>query len=435
MSCKPMHSPRPHFGLALLLAALLPTTGCGKQGDPLPPLRTIPAPAQELAVQQRGSELMISFEYPNRTTSGAALAGIDEIELWQLERAAILPPPPPPPAEETAEEEAPQEAAPEEPAAEIEASGEGSNDAEEPVPPASESASDPPAEDPTAQYQLPSVEAREFAGAATRRLSLRGEDLQDAVEGSRIALRLPYTPSVDEGSEEAGDTTPTALLLAVRTRTAEGETSGFSNFAGIIPRVPPPAVTALTVEEQPDGVQLSWTFEDAADDTYAGGVPGFAIYRRDASSRGFDEPLQLVGDKQRRFKDLDATYGKRYVYSVTRVAQRRPRIESAIGAAREVAFEDRFAPPDPTGVVGLSEQGRIRLLWNAVDAPDLAGYRVYRRDTGMTEWTALTRGPVQATEYVDTGLAVGQSLDYRVTALDAIGNESAGEDVITAPVR
>src|SRR5260370_1296673 len=63
--------------------------------------------------------------------------------------------------------------------------------------------------------------------------------------------------------------------------------------------------------------------------------------------------------------------------------------------------------------------------WRQSEAPDLAGYMVYRRGAATGEFVRLTAKPIATTSYVDTTVASGQAYDYRVTAIDQAGNESA----------
>ena len=54
----------------LVLAAAL---GCGKRGDPLPPLARTPQPVKDFSIGQRGPELEIRYTAPRTTTGGARL--------------------------------------------------------------------------------------------------------------------------------------------------------------------------------------------------------------------------------------------------------------------------------------------------------------------------------------------------------------------------
>ena len=67
------------LGIALMLVA--PLVGCGKKGDPLPPLSTAPAAATELEVQQQGAVLIFDQEYPQSTVSGTILSGLSALEV------------------------------------------------------------------------------------------------------------------------------------------------------------------------------------------------------------------------------------------------------------------------------------------------------------------------------------------------------------------
>ena len=61
----------------LVLAAAL---GCGKRGDPLPPLARTPQPVRDFAVAQRGPDLEIRYTAP-RTTTGGVRLDIHAVEI------------------------------------------------------------------------------------------------------------------------------------------------------------------------------------------------------------------------------------------------------------------------------------------------------------------------------------------------------------------
>src|SRR4051812_39125353 len=71
--------------LGLLLAAAL---GCGKQGPPLPPLRTVPAATQDLHVRQQGTRALFELTYPKTTAGGVALDGVTAVEVWEAVQPA-----------------------------------------------------------------------------------------------------------------------------------------------------------------------------------------------------------------------------------------------------------------------------------------------------------------------------------------------------------
>jgi len=60
----------------------------------------------------------------------------------------------------------------------------------------------------------------------------------------------------------------------------------------------------------------------------------------------------------------------------------------------------------------------VELRWDPSPAPDLAGYRVYRRRTGEAKPLVLTPELVNKPYFVDTQAVQGQTYYYSVTAVD-----------------
>lgn len=94
--------------------------------------------------------------------------------------------------------------------------------------------------------------------------------------------------------------------------------------------------------------------------------------------------------------------------------------ESAKSAIVSYSSPDTIPPPVPTGLHATSDSSSIHLYWDVVNAPDFAGYRVYRN--GALAYTSTYAGLIN---FNDTSLASGTSYSYQVTAYDTSGNESA----------
>lgn len=95
-----------------------------------------------------------------------------------------------------------------------------------------------------------------------------------------------------------------------------------------------------------------------------------------------------------------------------------------LNAARALGVDvgpDGLAPPAPTALTAVGSPGRVDLSWTASSAADLEGYRVYRR-SGASTWTVVDE-PTGASAAL-TGLAVGETVTLRVTAVDRSGEES-----------
>ena len=93
--------------------------------------------------------------------------------------------------------------------------------------------------------------------------------------------------------------------------------------------------------------------------------------------------------------------------------------------ARHLAERNAF-PAAPTSVVASRNDAHsIRVRWTASGAPDIAGYRVYRRASTLAAFELVGTTGAGASSYLDGGLATGTRYYYRVTAIDQAGGESA----------
>lgn len=347
-----------HLGALLLIVFLMvPLVACGKKGPPLPPVRTIPIQIQDLALRQQGSLMMLDMAYPTSTIAGTALGGVDAVELWVLTK---------------------------------------------PLGPEGE----PPTAEPT-----------EFRAGAGELMVLRGSELQSAIVGSRIQIRLP----LEMPEKETGD------VYAVRTTKGE-EVSAFSNRVTLVPTEPPPSPSRLTAEARARGVLVGWEHEGEAE--------GFQVFRRDATERGYGDPVRREPGDAREALDTTAQYGHRYIYTVRTVGSETPLVLSEPAGEREIEYLDRFPPPLPKNLVALPERGGVRLRWEASDAPDVRGYRIYRTDpTQRGEWHLLFEDPLDALEYYDRGLSSGVKFSYRLQVVDQVGNESDSSAPVSATAR
>jgi hypothetical protein len=373
----------------LCLLALAVLQGCGKQGNPAPPFRTVPAKTADLKVRQQDGRLLLDFTFPQTTASGTALGGLSTVEVWEAVQ----------PAPRTGK----------------------------PAP----------------------IDPRVFQTAAALKLSIGQKDLPAVTFGSRVLIPIdiplpepaPAAPTPAPTATPTPTPTPTtptvatnppnaqARFYAVRTISATGEKSDFSNQVAIIPGIPPAAPERLSVTGRPDGVLVEWSGTD--------GATGYNIYRRGAEERSLGQPIHAAGAEERSWVDTGARMGQAYIYGVTAMAGQDPLIESNVASEQEIRFQDRFPPPPPLELVALAEaQGggsRVRLIWRASEAEDLAGYHVYRRGA-EGDFERITTQPLQETEYIDTAASAGQTYSYRVTAVDQIGNESGPGAEVRASV-
>jgi hypothetical protein len=79
-----MAAPGPGVVVLLLALALVGSSGCGKKGDPLPPLRPTPQPVTGLSLSQKGDRLEIALVAPRAGTDGSRL-GVLELEILRAD--------------------------------------------------------------------------------------------------------------------------------------------------------------------------------------------------------------------------------------------------------------------------------------------------------------------------------------------------------------
>ena len=384
--------------LLLALVAVAPFAACGKKGDPLPPPRTVPARIADLAVRQRGLEVVLEMGYPKTTAAGMVLPELASLEVLQAAKPA-------PPATTTAAGAATPATAPAVPPPAAAAPVTPAPATPAPTTPAPTTPA-PTTPAPTTPVAPLAIDGREFAVAAKPILELTGAELKGAVSGDRITVRFRLG--------EALPSPPEARFWAVRTRAERGGWSDLSNVAALAPTMPPAAPAPLALTARAEGVEVAWG-------AVAGAV-GYHVYRREAERPSYGAPLKAAEAGESRFVDTSARYGQRYIYTVCALASKTPVVESAPAGERELVYEDRFAPPPPDKLSALPGEGSVRLLWEPSQAPDVAGYRVYRQDPGA-EFRLITPEPLTARELLDSGLTTKLLFRYRVTAVDARGNE------------
>ena len=74
------------------------------------------------------------------------------------------------------------------------------------------------------------------------------------------------------------------------------------------------------------------------------------------------------------------------------------------------------------------------LTWNPNTEPDLASYRIYRSTQQGVYGAALTTVPAGTVSYTATGLPVGQTYYFTITAVDSSNNESPSSNEVLKPI-
>lgn len=187
-------------------------------------------------------------------------------------------------------------------------------------------------------------------------------------------------------------------------------------WAGPVADSTPPTIPAAlhSTSVASNRVELAWT---AATDPESG-VSGYRIYR------GGVFQSYATGTT---FADTTVASGTSYTYTVRAVNG-----ASLVSGDSNPVTANTPVPTDtevPTVPANLQASAvtttTLHLGWNAAtDNIGVTGYRIYRGNS--------LRATVTGTGFDDSGLTPATTYSYRVSALDAAGNESAQTDAVTA---
>ncbi|NOT32618.1 MAG: hypothetical protein HOP12_00435 [Candidatus Eisenbacteria bacterium] len=191
---------------------------------------------------------------------------------------------------------------------------------------------------------------------------------------------------------------------------------------------------ALARAQAPDtaSVTLAWT--SPGDDANVGTATTYDVRMSTApiSAGNFDAatalgglPTPLSAGTRQTARVSGLTRGTTYYFAIKTVDD----VGNWSGISNVVRFDwviDSAPPGTPSGVSVTRQGADARVQWAANSEPDLAGYRVYRATTQNGSYTRLNNNLIVATQFTDNSVPVGGSeVWYKVTALDATGNESA----------
>ena len=386
---------------SLAAAALVLALACGKRGDPHPPVPVIPKATSDLVVAQRGANLILSWSFPSLTTTGQKLGAIRRIVVYRYtEPLAVTEPP---------------------------------RDTKTLMP----GDIDPTVPTAIALFaKVPPIGRQQFTRLRQRVDSLEGSQLPAATAGARLVYE-------DSPDFHTSDGRPVRIDYAVVTESTTAK-SEMSNVSSIVPIDVPVPPDSLTARAQPEGLVLTW---NAPAKVVTGNekphIVGYNIYRlaKDEQIGQSATPVNTSPVSQTTYTDVPP-YGV-HQYVVTAVASTgSPRIESDPSASASAEFKDLVPPPTPTGLTALIEPTAVRIVWDPVQAPDLAGYRVYRTEgVGIDQPKPIGRipltphAPLTETHLTDPGLDRGIAYFFEVTSVDKSGNESkpAKTDWVVVP--
>jgi hypothetical protein len=354
--------------LLLLLAAGVTAAACGRRGPPVAPEHRLPAAIQDLSAAVVGDGVRLTWSLPRIRVDRSPVRDLGRTEVYRR----------------------------------LERPGEG-----EPPRPAILSFG--------GLFGGPSAVA-----GFERVASIPLGDAEPAPRAEVAGRQVSYT---DTGGLTAGHRY-TYVVVAVD---AQGRPSPPSNRVAVAMASAPRPPTGLTPRPGDRQVRLQWTPPAALED--GSPVPGplvYEVFRAASPDARPERPITTEPVADPSYVDLNLQNEATYYYSV------RARLGATGPASRvsEVAAatpEDATPPAQPRGLVAVVAGATVRLAWERVPDPDVAGYRVYRSQAAGRGFQPLTPAPQAATTYVDTSVRRGETYYYHVTAVD--GSRRANESV------
>ncbi|MGA7853990.1 MAG: hypothetical protein WCA15_11750 [Candidatus Acidiferrales bacterium] len=143
-------------------------------------------------------------------------------------------------------------------------------------------------------------------------------------------------------------------------------------------------------------------------------------------------PLVRIGDiSTPPFRDSQITFGNTYTYSVRSVVQYQDlQLESGDSNLVTVTPRDVFPPAAPQGLVVVyvpahdAAPAYFDLSWSISAENDIAGYNIYRTEQEGAPGNKLNPQLLRTPSFRDMNVESGHHYFYTVTAVDRAGNES-----------
>lgn len=444
--------------LVLGLVALGPLVGCGKKGPPLAPLLKVPVAAQDVAARREGAVANLQLRIPAANSDGTHPADVVRVEVYGFTGAAPAAtdlakdlvkygtlvasvPVRKPPEEEGEEKGSPRKSARSKATA---GSPEGETAARPPRPPSS-------MQNGFDQGEL--VVATEEIGPAQMNV------VEPKPQKGRVA---PIEPDPWRPVLQPPPGKDNRLYFVVGVN-HKGQRGAFTPQLPVSLRRAPSPPESATIGYDEKSISLAWRAPGdlprpiqpaaaegmlaSASRSYAATIGGYNVYEIGVTPQGAEpaaarvvagslaKAINAAPLTETAFTAPGVEFGKERCFVVRSVAQSGTEVvESDATPPRCVTPRDTFPPAPPKSVSAVASEGAVSLIWEANAESDLAGYLVFRAETGRPP-QALTPEPIKETTFRDATAVRGVRYVYTVVAVDTAGNRSAASNGVEESAR
>ena len=340
--------------MAVALVGLTALIGCGKRGDPRPPLRPIPAQIVDLAVRRSSERVQLSFTVPAANSDGTQPATVDRVEVFARTQ-------------------------------------------------------------PAGGAALTAAQLVADPANLISRVLVRPLDMPD-VPGVSTAVAAPPRPGevatvVDRATTGTGGTGTRYYVAVGLAGGGRGRPGAASTVAALPLGELPTAPAGVSVTHDETRIILSWQpavtgqqYRVLRGDQSLDLATATMLTPSPIAETRFELPVEF--GRQACFSIQAMSVSGSVV------------TEGTPSPPQCLVPTDTYAPAIPSGLQLIQEDGGITLIWSAVAAPDLAGYIVLRGGQDAATLQPLFTTPLAATTYKDTTAQAGMSYTYAIYAVD-----------------
>lgn len=203
--------------------------------------------------------------------------------------------------------------------------------------------------------------------------------------------------------------------FSLRSRLNWWAASADSNIASFTWFTPVEAVPNFVAQPGDGNISLKWDQVSSLSDGMPLNYPVKYQVQRSFNGSEFKDvgiPIELTS-----YTDERVDLGKEYIYRIQPLMSYQGELIPGLLSKEIISTPvDFVAPPTPKGLRLYYLDAGHKVVWDAVNVPDIKGYIVYSRDGDDGKWQEIARVAAPATAYTDERKLSSQS--YVVVAID-----------------
>ncbi|MDR0310142.1 MAG: hypothetical protein LBJ21_01005 [Acidobacteriota bacterium] len=337
-------------------------SGCARIAAPKPPERRVPETVRDLEARQTGEEITLTFSLPERNTDGSPARTIRSLEIFRITEKAG-------------------------------------------------------AEIPAFSAEL---SEENFLDRAAHIFSIPASRFEEYTRGNVFVIR--DAPRVAPGESFHS----LRFIYAAVFVNEKNQAAGLGRRAVVQPVVLPPAPEGLAAVLTEKEIRVTWTPPPESANAARPFRIAYNIYRSENPDEFPLAPANGAPIQAAEYADSDFQLDKTYYYAVSVAAASNPPAESGRSEILKVEARDIFPPLSPGSFTVIAGNGKVTLFWTPSPSPDVAGYRIFRKDRAGSR-KPLRDELITGISYVDENTDPDGAYIYEIQAVDGRGN--AGETI------